>query len=91
MLQNCSKLPLIAATMHSCNCANQPLLRRGMSTNTGDELSLKHLTVATQRRCRITRTSITMKEPQLRRLHGEKQSLDHARLSYNNGHGKRLA
>ena len=38
--------------------AYQPLLRRRMSTNSGEELSLRHWTVATQRRCRITGTFI---------------------------------
>ena len=38
--------------------AYQPLLRRRMSTNSGDELSLRHWTVATKRRYRITWTSI---------------------------------
>ena len=63
MPQNCSKLPLIAATTHSCSCAYQPLLRRGMSTNTGDELNLRHLHCReTTCRCMITLTSITKKE-----------------------------
>ena len=41
MLQNCSKLPLIAATMPTL------LLRTKMSTSSGDELNLGHSTVAT--------------------------------------------
>ena len=46
MLQNCSKLPLIAATMptmHSRNCAYLSLLRTKMSTSSGDGLNLWHL------------------------------------------------
>ena len=79
------QLPLIAATMPACHAQLQLC-----ATNSGDELSLRHLTVATQRRCRITGTSITMKELQLRHLQGVQQRLNHARLSYNNGHGKQL-
>ena len=51
MLQNCSRLPLIAATTpaktrpakHSCTCAYPSLYELEMSTYSGDELSLRHV------------------------------------------------
>ena len=84
MLQNCSKLPLIAATMptmHSCNCAYLSVATE-MSTDSGDELNLWHLHChETTCRSKNTATSTTGKELRLRHLHGCLQSLNHARLS----------
>ena len=55
MLQNCSKLPLIEATMAT------PLLRTKMSTSSGDELNLGHFHCGNLV-CMTTRTYITVDE-----------------------------
>ena len=55
MLQHCSKLPLIAATMPT------PLLRTKMSTSSGDELNMGHFHCR-NRLCMTTGTYITVDE-----------------------------
>ena len=52
-------MPYIATTKPS---TKPRVSATGMSISSGDELSLRHLQWETQRRCRITGTSITVDE-----------------------------